>query len=131
MASRNRRSSALRCDPFDRCADRCRERSRDGDHCRVQINSYDTSSRTDPFRRGASDDAGPASNVQHALADADVSDIDKQGRPGSEDVPSDVALVPFGRLRAQLPLPVLGHLPFHPSLRDMRSAVCVTALIWA
>ena len=97
----------------------------------VQIDPYDTSGRTDPFRRSASHDAGPASNVQHALADADVSDIDKQGRPRSEDVASDVALVQFGRLCAQLPLPVRGHLPFHPSLRDIRSAVCVTALIWA
>ncbi len=89
------------------------------------------SSRTDTFRCGASDDASPASNVQHALADTDVSDIDKQRRPGPEDVPGEVALVQFGRLRAQLPLPVLGHLPFHPSLRDMCSAVCVTALTWA
>jgi len=40
-----------------------------------------------------------------------------------------LALVQFGSLRAQLPLLVLGHLPFHPSLRDMRSAVCVTAMI--
>ena len=40
-----------------------------------------------------------------------LSDIDKQGCPGSEDVASDVALVPFGRLCAQLPLPVRGHRP--------------------
>src|SRR4030081_3931539 len=80
-------------DPLDRCADAYRERSCDGDHSGVQINSYDTSSRTDTFRCGASDDASPASNVQHALADTDISDIDKQTRPGSDDVPSDVALV--------------------------------------
>src|SRR5439155_10568960 len=117
-------------DPFDCCAGWFRQRSCDCDHSGVEINSYDTSSSTDTFRCSASDDAGSASDVQHAFADTDVSDVDKQGRPGSEDVASDVALVQLGRLRAQLPLPVLGHLPFHPSLRDMRSAACMTALIW-
>jgi hypothetical protein len=55
-------------------------------------------------RRSASHNAGPASNIQHALARFQTSGVDKQRHPGVEDVPSGVALVQFGRLPGQLPL---------------------------
>ena len=100
-------------DPLDRCSSRCRERSRDGEHPGVQIDTNDVPTGTDALRRSASHDASPASNIQHALALREPSAIDKQRRPGCEDVSSDVALVQFSGLPGQLPRLVLVHLACH------------------
>src|SRR5262249_40126889 len=55
-------------DPLDWCTDRRRERSRDRDHCRVQIDTNDPPGGTDTLGRNASHYAGPTSNVQHTLS---------------------------------------------------------------
>ena len=115
--------------PFDRSASRYRERPRNADHGGIQIDTNNTSGGTDALCRSASHKACSASNIQHALAFHDASGIDKQRHPRSQDVASDVAFVEFSRLRAKVPWLVLGHLAIHPSLRDIRSAVWVTALI--
>src|SRR5262245_9216799 len=116
--------------PSDRCAHRRRERLRDPDHPGIEIECNDAAGGTDTLRRNSSNDTRPASNVQYALARRHMSGIDERRCPRTEDVPDDITLIEFGRLRAQVPLLVRAHRPFHPSFRDMRSAVCVTALIW-
>ena len=118
-------------EPFDRRAHGRRERPCHGDHSRVEVDPNDPSGRTDTLRSNTRHEAGAAGDVQHALATAESGGIDQQRRPRSEDVPGGVALVELGRLGRHLPLLVLAHLPFHPSLRDIRSAVCVIALIWS
>jgi len=100
-------------DPLDRCSSRCRERSRDGEHPGVQIDTNDVPTGTDALRRSASHDASPASNIQHALALRKPSAVDEQRRPGCEDVSSDVALVQFSGLPGQLPRLVLVRLACH------------------
>ena len=116
--------------PLDRCTNRCWEGLRDPDHSGIQIESNNTSGGTDTLRRNSSNDARPASDVQHALTNSHMSGIDEGRCPRTEDVPGDITLIQFGRLRGQVPLLVPAHRPFHPSFREIRSAACVTALIW-
>src|ERR1700730_7565317 len=71
-------------EPFDRCADRSRKRSRDPDHSWVQINTDHASAGTDALRRDARDDASSASNVQHALTGGRASGVDQQRRPTAQ-----------------------------------------------
>src|SRR5215813_8145457 len=117
--------------PFDWRCRRVRERTRNADHGTIEVDTNHPPGGTDTLCRDASYDAGATSDIQHPLAFSQASKVDKQGRPRSQDIASDVAFVEFGSLRAQVPwlLLGLGHLAIHPSLRDMRCAVCVTALI--
>src|SRR5947208_8117571 len=111
--SRQSKIERAALEPPARSPSRCRERSRDGEHPGVQIDTNDVPAGTDALRRSARHDASPASNIQHPLALREPSAVDKQRRPGCEDVSSDVALVQFSGLPGQLPRLVLVHVACH------------------
>jgi hypothetical protein len=120
-------------EPFDRRSPRRRQRPRDADHAGVEIDSDDVPGRTDPLGGDARHHAGAACHVEHALARREPRGVDQQRRPPPEDVARHIAFVELGRVADELPGLLtsvrVAHRPPQPSLREMRAAACVTALI--
>src|SRR5262249_39159184 len=100
----------------------------DGTHSGIEVDANDLPGWADTLCGNAPHESGAAGHVQHALAHLKARGVDQQRRPRAEHVSGGVALVEFGGLRRNLPWLVL-HRPLHPSLCDIRCAVCVTALI--
>jgi hypothetical protein len=73
----------------------------------------------------------PQATSKRRSPHGDIGGIDQQWCPWAQNVANDHPLVALSRFGAEVPLLVLAHFGFQPSLRDMRSAVCVTDLICA
>src|SRR6266545_1469666 len=101
------------------------------DHAGIQIDANHVAVGSHAFRRDARHYASSASKVQDAFPCRKVGGIDQQRGPRAKDAASDHLLVSFSRIAAEVPLLVLVHFGFQPSLREIRPAVCVTALICA